>query len=54
MKYILKEDYDNDNFNNLIEAENTKDLEVALGTIKGYGIEICSDDRADGIVYVQR
>ena len=53
MKYIRKEDYDNNNFDNLIEVENSKDLLKIIGEVKGYGIEPCPDERADGILYVR-
>ena len=53
MKYILKSDYDKGDFRHLIEAATTKELEKALGKVKGYGVDLCPDDRADGIVYVQ-
>lgn len=58
MKYIRKEDYDNNDFEHLIEAETTAELVEKLkaepGGIKGYGIEPCMDDRADGILYVKK
>lgn len=54
MKYILNEDYENGNFDNIIEAENTKELVEKLGDIKGIGIDVCPDERFDGVVFVNR
>ena len=54
MKYIKKEDYEKDDFSNLIEAENMKELEAKIGYVKGYGIDLCPDERADGILIVQK
>lgn len=54
MKYILKEDYDRNDFSKLIEVENTKELKSRLGNIKGYGIDVCPDERVDGIIYLQK
>ena len=54
MRYILKDDYDNNDFDKVIEVKDTKELESKIGNVKGYGIEICEDERADGIVYIER
>ena len=53
MKYVKKEDYEKGDFSNLVEVENTKELEKIIGPVKGYGIDLCPDDRADGILIVQ-
>ena len=54
MKYIKKEDYEKGDFNNLIEVNNTKELLKQIMPCKGYGIDVCPDDRADGILIVQK
>lgn len=54
MKYILKEDFDKNDYSHLIEAENREELEQKLGDVKGYGVDLCSSEKADGIIYIQK
>lgn len=54
MKYIKKEDYEKGDFSNLIEVNNKEELLNQIMPCKGYGVDVCPDDRADGILIVQK
>lgn len=53
MKYIRKEDYEKGDFSNLIEANSKEELEAQIMPCKGYGVDLCPDERADGILIVR-
>lgn len=54
MKYVRKEDYVKGDFSHLIEASTIEELEAQIMPCKGYGVDVCPDERADGILIIQK